>query len=60
MMEYVDGVNLRQVLSQGRLTPEQALKIVPSLCAALEHAHARGIVHRDIKPDNLLLTVKPK
>lgn len=55
LMEYVDGVNLRQLLRARKLTPEEALAIVPSLCDALQFAHDRGIVHRDIKPENLLL-----
>jgi hypothetical protein len=54
-MEYVDGVNLRQLLRSQRLSPEEALAIVPPLCEALQYAHVRGIVHRDIKPENLLL-----
>jgi tRNA A-37 threonylcarbamoyl transferase component Bud32 len=55
LMEFVDGVNLRQATVAGRLTPEQALAIVPPICEALQYAHERGIVHRDIKPENLLL-----
>ena len=55
LMEYVDGVNLRQAISTERFTPEQALAIVPPICEALQFAHDRGIVHRDIKPENLLL-----
>jgi serine/threonine protein kinase len=55
LMEYVDGVNLRQAMDAGRFTPEQALAIVPSICEALQSAHDHGIVHRDIKPENLLL-----
>ncbi|MGI9243096.1 MAG: serine/threonine-protein kinase [Verrucomicrobiales bacterium] len=55
LMEYVDGVNLRELLRSRRLTPEEALAIVPSLCDALQFAHDRRIVHRDIKPENLLL-----
>ena len=54
-MEYIDGVNLRQAMSAGRFTPQQALAIVPPICEALQFAHDRGIVHRDIKPENLLL-----
>jgi len=54
-MEFVDGVNLRQAMTAGRLTPPQALAIVPPICEALQFAHDRGIVHRDIKPENLLL-----
>ncbi|MBI2477185.1 MAG: serine/threonine protein kinase, partial [Planctomycetia bacterium] len=55
LMEFVDGVNLRQAMTAGRLTPKQALAIVPPICEALQFAHDRGIVHRDIKPENLLL-----
>ena len=54
LMEFVDGVNLRQALCGGRFTSEQALAIVPPICDALQYAHERGIVHRDIKPENLL------
>lgn len=55
LMEFVDGVNLRQAVRAERFTPEQALAIVPPICDALQFAHDRGIVHRDIKPENLLL-----
>ena len=55
LMEYVDGENLRQVLKTKRLTPAEALAIVPPVCDALQCAHDRGIVHRDIKPENLLI-----
>ncbi len=55
LMEFVDGVNLRQLLSGGRISPREALAIVPQICDALQFAHDRGIVHRDIKPENLLI-----
>jgi serine/threonine protein kinase len=55
LMEYVDGVNLRDLLANGRLSPREALAIVPQLCDALQFAHDQGIVHRDIKPENILL-----
>jgi len=55
LMEFVDGMNLRQLLRTQKFTPEAALAIVPPLCDALQFAHDRRIVHRDIKPENLLL-----
>ncbi|HTY88396.1 MAG TPA: serine/threonine-protein kinase, partial [Candidatus Acidoferrum sp.] len=55
VMEYVDGVNLRQLLVAGKMPPEQALKIVPKICEALQYAHEQGVIHRDIKPENILL-----
>src|SRR5258708_14920228 len=55
LMEFVDGVNLRQLLRARKFTPEEALAMVPPLCDALQFAHERGIVDRDIKPENLLV-----
>ena len=55
LMEYVDGVNLRQLLRTRRLEPKEALAIVPPICDALQYAHDHAVVHRDIKPENLLL-----
>ena len=55
LMEFVDGLNLRELLRTRKFTPEEALAVVPPLCDALQFAHDRGIVHRDIKPENLLL-----
>jgi predicted Ser/Thr protein kinase len=55
VMEYVDGVNLRDVLHGGHLDPEKALAVVPQICDALQYAHEQGIVHRDIKPENILI-----
>ncbi len=55
LMEFVDGLNLRQLLAVGRLSPREALAIVPALCDALQYAHDRGLIHRDIKPENILI-----
>lgn len=58
IMEFVDGVNLRQAMRAGNLKPQEALKVVPQICEALQFAHDEGIVHRDIKPENVLLDKK--
>ena len=55
LMEFVDGVNLAQLMKTGRIAPREALAIVPQICDALQYAHDQGIVHRDIKPENILL-----
>jgi tRNA A-37 threonylcarbamoyl transferase component Bud32 len=55
VMEYVDGVNLRQAIQAGHMDPKQALSIVPQICDALQFAHDEGVVHRDIKPENILI-----
>ncbi|MBI3269541.1 MAG: protein kinase [Planctomycetes bacterium] len=58
VMEYVDGVTLRHVLRERKLSGLEALKIVPQLCDALEYAHVEGVIHRDIKPENILVDRK--
>ena len=55
LMEYVDGVSLQQLMHGGRVSAREALAIVPQICDALQFAHDQGIVHRDIKPGNILL-----
>src|SRR5688572_8828389 len=55
VMEYVDGVTLRDAISGGKLTAKDALAIVSQLCDSLQFAHEEGIVHRDIKPENILI-----
>jgi beta-lactam-binding protein with PASTA domain len=56
-MELVEGQNLRQVLAAaGRLRPEVAARVAEQVAAALEHARRAGLVHRDVKPENILLS----
>lgn len=50
LMEYVDGVNLRQAMQSGSLTCSEALSIIPRLCDALQYAYEHDVLHRDIKP----------
>ncbi len=57
VMEYVDGESLFQVIKKHqKLSPHDVATIAYSVADALHHAHARGIIHRDIKPDNLMVT----
>ena len=58
VMEFVDGLNLRQLLKSGGLDSRQALDIVVQVCGALQFAHDEGVVHRDIKPENILVNKK--
>ena len=55
-MDYVDGVDLRELLRhEGRLAPERAVALVAQAGEALDAAHAAGLVHRDVKPGNVLV-----
>ncbi|WP_299959406.1 Stk1 family PASTA domain-containing Ser/Thr kinase [uncultured Modestobacter sp.] len=57
VMEYVEGETLRDVLrSEGRLSPERAMSLTADICAALDFSHRNGIVHRDVKPGNVMIT----
>jgi serine/threonine protein kinase len=58
VMELVEGESLRQIIKQqGPLTPSASAEIVSQVCAALEEAHRHHIIHRDIKPDNIIVNV---
>jgi eukaryotic-like serine/threonine-protein kinase len=56
VMEYVDGETLSELTARsGPMQPDEAVELLLQVCAGLEHAHATGLVHRDIKPQNLLV-----
>ena len=60
VLEYVDGTSLRELLEKGGALPiQRALRIVQQTVLALGAAHAAGVVHRDLKPDNLMLVSEP-
>ncbi|MEO7732795.1 MAG: protein kinase [Kofleriaceae bacterium] len=56
VMEYVSGTTLRALIDNGPLPPRRALTLVRQIAAGLAHAHAQGVVHRDVKPANLMIS----
>lgn len=60
-MEFVEGRDLRVVIREkGKLSPEETVRIISQVCRALESAHAAGVVHRDLKPQNIMLDGKDR
>ncbi len=54
-MQFVDGTDAATAIAQGRIAPEEAVRIVGEIAKALEYAHEHGVLHRDVKPANILL-----
>ncbi|MBI5367667.1 MAG: serine/threonine protein kinase [Planctomycetes bacterium] len=57
-MEVVEGATLRQLMGKGPIAPPEVFRIVGSICEALQHAHEQGVIHRDMKPTNVLLDAR--
>lgn len=59
-MEFVEGQDLRSILQEhGKFSPTEAVSIIRQVCLALEAAHAQGVVHRDLKPQNIMRERRP-
>jgi serine/threonine protein kinase/tetratricopeptide (TPR) repeat protein len=55
-MEYIEGRNLKSLLAErGKFAPKEAVGIIEQVCRALEAAHAEGVIHRDLKPQNIMV-----
>lgn len=58
-MDLVEGVTLSSLIQRGPMAAERVIRIAHQLCEGLEHAHGRGVIHRDFKPDNILIAGEP-
>ncbi|MFN0141163.1 MAG: protein kinase domain-containing protein [Pyrinomonadaceae bacterium] len=56
VIEYMPGGDLQMRVRRRKLAPQEAMNLIEQVCAGLAHAHERGVIHRDIKPQNLLLS----
>lgn len=57
VMEYVDGVTLRDIVhTEGPMTPKRAIEVIADACQALNFSHQNGIIHRDVKPANIMIS----
>lgn len=56
VMEYVEGTSLREIIDRGKLPYDKAVNIIAQVLDALSYAHSRGAIHRDVKPENILLS----
>ncbi|MBL9131894.1 MAG: protein kinase, partial [Verrucomicrobiaceae bacterium] len=56
VMEHVEGRDLMEIIREGPLSEDEALRLLPQICEALHFAHQNGIIHRDVKPSNILVT----
>jgi serine/threonine protein kinase/tetratricopeptide (TPR) repeat protein len=60
VMEYVKGIPINEYCDKHRLTIEERLRLFLHICEAIQHAHQKGIIHRDVKPSNILVTIEDK
>ncbi|MGH9556154.1 MAG: serine/threonine protein kinase, partial [Terriglobales bacterium] len=57
-MEYVEGETLQRLLRNHRFTPQEVLDVARQICSGLDYAHSHGVIHRDVKPANIILTAE--
>jgi len=55
VMEHIPGQSLEQLAASGRLTAAQSIEIVRKLCVALDYVHSKGVIHQDLKPENIII-----
>src|ERR1700722_5252470 len=60
VMEWCDGRLLREILSEGKMSQDRAIRIAIEVLEALEYIHEQGVVHRDLKPENIMVDADEK